>query len=98
MDLQNFFLVLSVAAIPLVFAITVHEVAHGWVARRYGDRTAESAGRLTLNPLSHIDPVGTLLLPALQLLLLGRVFFGWAKTVPVNPRYLRNPRNDMVKV
>lgn len=98
MDLQSFLIVLSVAAIPLVFAITVHEVAHGWVARRYGDRTAEAAGRLTLNPIRHIDPVGTVLLPALQLLLLGRVFFGWAKPVPVNPRYLRHPRNDMVKV
>jgi Zn-dependent protease len=85
MDLQNFLLVFSVAAIPLVFAITVHEVAHGWVARLYGDRTADAAGRLTL-------------LPALQLLFLGRVFFGWAKPVPVNPRYLRNPRADMVKV
>jgi Zn-dependent protease len=98
MDLQSFLLAVSVGAIPLVFAITVHEVAHGWVARRYGDRTAEAAGRLTLNPLKHIDPIGTLLLPAMQLLFFGRVLFGWAKPVPVNERYLRHPRRDMVKV
>jgi Zn-dependent protease len=98
MDLQSFLLAVSVGAIPLVFAITVHEVAHGWVARRYGDRTAEAAGRLTLNPIKHIDPIGTLLLPAMQLLFLGRVLFGWARPVPVNERFLRNPRRDMVKV
>ncbi len=98
MDLQSFLLAVSVGAIPLVFAITVHEVAHGWVARRYGDRTAEAAGRLTLNPIKHIDPIGTLLLPAMQLLFFGRVLFGWARPVPVNERYLRNPRRDMVKV
>ncbi len=98
MDLHSFLLAISVGAIPLVFAITVHEVAHGWVARRYGDRTAEAAGRLTLNPIKHIDPIGTLLLPAMQLLFLGRVLFGWAKPVPVNERFLRHPRRDMLKV
>lgn len=98
MDLQSFLLAVSVGTIPLVLAITVHEVAHGWVARHYGDRTAEAAGRLTLNPIKHIDPIGTLLLPAMQLLFLGRVLFGWARPVPVSERYLRHPRRDMVKV
>ena len=69
-------------AIPVVFAITVHEVAHGWVANRLGDATAKSRGRLTLNPLKHIDPVGTVLLPAI-LLYIGGFVFGWARPVPV---------------
>lgn len=98
MDLASFLTVVSVAAIPLVFAITLHEVAHGWVARRCGDTTAAAAGRLSLNPLRHVDPVGTLLLPALQLIFFRQVLFGWAKPVPVNARLLRNPRGDMVKV
>jgi Zn-dependent protease len=98
MDLASFLTVFSVAAIPLVFAITLHEVAHGLVARHYGDRTAESLGRLSLNPLRHVDPVGTVLLPLLQLVFFKQVLFGWAKPVPVNPRWLNNPRGDMVKV
>lgn len=81
-------------AIPAVFAITVHEVAHGWVASRLGDPTAARAGRLSLNPLRHIDPVGTVLVPALIYLSSGG-FFGWARPVPVDWRYLRRPRLDM---
>ncbi|CAG0962875.1 hypothetical protein GPROT1_00942 [Gammaproteobacteria bacterium] len=86
---------ISIWALPVVFAITLHEVAHGWVAKLLGDRTAEQQGRLTLNPLYHIDPVGTLLLPGLMMLLPGGFIFGWAKPVPVNWGRLRNPRRDM---
>jgi Zn-dependent protease len=84
-------------AIPLIFAITVHEVAHGWVASKFGDQTARLAGRLTLNPIKHIDIVGTVIVP-LMLLLFSPVIFGWAKPVPVDARNLRNPRLDMVFV
>lgn len=87
----------AVAALPLLFAITVHEVAHGWVARRLGDRTAEMLGRLTLNPIKHIDPVGTVLVPAI-LLIAGGFIFGWAKPVPVDPRNMRHPKRDMAIV
>jgi Zn-dependent protease len=97
MDLASFLTILSIAAIPVLFAITLHEVAHGWVARSFGDRTAESQGRLSLNPLRHIDPIGTLLVPAI-LLWLGGFLFGWARPVPVNPRFLRDPRRNMVWV
>lgn len=88
---------LAVAIIPVLFAITLHEVAHGWVARRFGDRTAEMLGRLTLNPLKHVDPLGTVIVPALSLML-GGFLFGWAKPVPVAMRNLRNPRRDMIFV
>jgi Zn-dependent protease len=97
MDLASFLSKISIAAIPVVFAITVHEVAHGWVARHFGDRTAEAQGRLTLNPIHHIDPIGTVLVPVLMLWL-GGFLFGWARPVPVNPRYMRNPRGNMVWV
>ncbi len=80
--------------IPVIFAITFHEVAHGWVAKQYGDRTAEMQGRLTLNPIAHIDPIGTLLLPGI-LLYMGGLVFGWAKPVPINPVNLNNPKKDM---
>ncbi|NGX16437.1 site-2 protease family protein [Wenzhouxiangella sp. XN24] len=89
--------VLAVAAIPVLFAITLHEVAHGWVARRFGDRTAEMLGRLTVNPLKHIDPIGTVIVPALALMTTG-FLFGWAKPVPVSIRNLRNPRQHMMLV
>ena len=85
-------------AVPVIFAITVHEVAHGWVAKRYGDKTAWMMGRLTLNPIKHIDPVGTILLPGLLLITGTGFIFGWAKPVPVNPRNLRNPKHDMAIV
>src|SRR5262245_35404752 len=97
MDLSSFLAKVSTAAIPVIFAITLHEVAHGWVARYFGDRTAEAQGRLSLNPIRHIDPIGTVLVPALMLWL-GGFLFGWAKPVPVNPRYMRNPRGNMVWV
>ncbi|MBI2778678.1 MAG: site-2 protease family protein [Gammaproteobacteria bacterium] len=88
---------LAVWALPVLFAITVHEVAHGWVAQRFGDPTARMLGRLTLNPIKHIDPVGTLLVPAL-LLYFGGFLFGWAKPVPVTWENLKNPKRDMALV
>jgi Zn-dependent protease len=97
MQQLSMFQILAVAAIPVLFAITIHEVAHGWVARRFGDRTAEMLGRLTLNPLKHIDPLGTVVVPALALMTTG-FLFGWAKPVPVSIRNLRNPRRDMMLV
>lgn len=84
-------------AIPVLFAITVHEVAHGWVALKLGDRTAQMMGRLTLNPLKHIDPVGTILVPGI-LLLLGGFVFGWAKPVPISYQNLNKPKTDMAWV
>jgi Zn-dependent protease len=84
-------------ALPVIFAITVHEAAHGYAARYFGDLTAHHAGRITLNPLKHIDPFGTILLPALTIML-GGILFGWAKPVPVNFGRLRNPKQDMLWV
>ena len=84
-------------AIPIIFAITVHEAAHGYVARYFGDMTAQYLGRITLNPLKHIDPVGTIILPALTVML-GGILFGWAKPVPVNFSNLRNPKKNMMWV
>ncbi|MDO8954100.1 MAG: site-2 protease family protein [Gammaproteobacteria bacterium] len=85
--------------IPLIFAITVHEVAHGWVASLLGDKTAQRLGRLTLNPIKHIDIMGTLIVPILLLLVSGgRFAFGWAKPVPVDWRNLRSPRLGMALV
>ena len=82
--------------IALLMALTFHEFAHGWVARRLGDRTAEAQGRLTLNPKDHIDPFGTLLLPAMLILIHSPVVFGWAKPVPIDPRNFRDPRRGMM--
>ena len=82
---------------PIIFAITVHEAAHGYAAKHFGDMTAFNAGRITLNPLKHIDPFGTILLPALTILL-GGVLFGWAKPVPVDFGRLRHPKKDMLWV
>jgi len=84
---------LVISLFVLLFAITVHEAAHGWAAAKFGDLTAQSMGRVTLNPIVHIDPVGTVLLPLL-LVIVGAPPFGWAKPVPVNPYNLRNPRRD----
>ena len=89
---------LTVWALPVLFAITLHEVAHGWAARALGDSTAAMMGRLSLNPLKHIDPVGTIVVPLVFLLLPGDFLFGWAKPVPVSMRNLRNPRRDMALV
>lgn len=84
-------------ALPVIFAITVHEAAHGYAARYFGDMTAQQEGRITLNPLNHIDPIGTILIPALTMML-GGILFGWAKPVPVNFGNLRNPKRDMLWV
>ena len=84
-------------ALPVLFAITVHEVSHGWVARKLGDPTAMMMGRLTLNPLKHIDPIGTVVVP-IVLLLMGGFIFGWAKPVPVTWENLKNPKRDMALV
>jgi Zn-dependent protease len=84
--------------LPVIFAITVHEVAHGWVAKKYGDNTADSQGRLTLNPIKHIDLVGTIIIPGLLLITGTGFIFGWAKPVPVDPRNFKNPRGDMAVV
>jgi len=84
--------------LPVVFAITVHEVAHGWVAKKYGDNTAYSLGRLTLNPIKHIDLLGTIILPGLLLMTGTGFIFGWAKPVPVDPRNFKNPLHDMAIV
>lgn len=84
-------------ALPVIFAITVHEAAHGYAAKYFGDLTAYKAGRITLNPLKHIDPFGTILLPALTIML-GGILFGWAKPVPVDFSRLRNPKKDMLWV
>ncbi len=84
---------LAVWVIPVLFAITIHEAAHGWMALRLGDPTAKMLGRLSLNPIRHIDPVGTILVPGV-LLILGGFLFGWAKPVPITWENLRHPRRD----
>ncbi len=88
---------IAVYALPVLFAITVHEASHGYVARMFGDTTAFVAGRVSLNPLKHIDPIGTIVVPAIMLLLSG-MMFGWAKPVPVNFGALRHPKRDMIWV
>jgi Zn-dependent protease len=97
LDLDVFLQKISIWVIPVLFAVTLHEVAHGWMARYFGDRTAEMLGRLSLNPLRHIDPIGTVLVPGLMLAV-GGPLFGWAKPVPVATSVLRNPRRAMVMV
>lgn len=92
-------ILVATVAIPLIFAITVHEVAHGWVALQFGDPTAKYAGRLTLNPIKHVDPLGTIIVPfVLVVVSSGAWAFGWAKPVPVAFHNLRNPRRDMILV
>ncbi|MCK4608537.1 MAG: site-2 protease family protein [Gammaproteobacteria bacterium] len=88
---------IAVMILPLLFGITVHEVAHGWMASKLGDKTALLMGRLTLNPIKHIDPVGTIIVPGV-LVLLGGVIFGWAKPVPVTYANLKKPKRDMALV
>ena len=85
-------------AVPVVFAITLHEAAHGFVARQFGDQTAYMLGRVTLNPLKHIDPIGTILVPGFLLSMSAPFIFGWAKPVPVNFGNLRQPKRDMLWV
>ncbi|HBC70133.1 MAG TPA: site-2 protease family protein [Sutterella sp.] len=101
--MQNIILTIAIYAIPAILAITLHEAAHGYAAKQLGDPTAYMLGRVTLNPIRHIDPVGTVLIPGLLLLgsLIsgaGGILFGWAKPVPVNFGRLRNPKTDMVLV
>ena len=93
----NLFYTLFVFVVPVLFAVTVHEVAHGWVASQFGDQTAKLLGRLTLNPIKHIDPVGTILVPVIMFYASGFIF-GWAKPVPVDWRNLGHPRRDMALV
>ncbi|CAC9989915.1 FIG004556: membrane metalloprotease [uncultured Gammaproteobacteria bacterium] len=92
------FQTLLIYAIPLIFAITVHEFAHGWVANQRGDSTARMLGRLTLNPIKHIDPVGTILMPAILFFTGSPFLFGWAKPVPINFNALKSPKQDMILV
>jgi Zn-dependent protease len=101
--MDNFIATLAVYALPVIFAITLHEAAHGYVARYFGDPTAYLAGRVSLNPLRHIDPVGTVLVPGILLMVSklvggGGILFGWAKPVPVDFSRLRHPKRDMLWV
>lgn len=97
MDFNEILRKISIYAIPVLFAVTLHEVAHGWMARYFGDRTAELLGRLSLNPLRHVDPMGTLVVPGL-LLAVGAPLFGWAKPVPVATAELPRPRLALIMV
>lgn len=97
MDIQSTLKLVTVYAIPVIFAITLHEAAHGYVARMFGDNTAYVLGRVSLNPARHIDPFGTVIFPLLTLFL-GGMLFGWAKPVPVNQGQLREPRRHMIWV
>ncbi len=97
MDTINSIQLIAILALPVLFAITVHEAAHGWAAGHLGDGTARLLGRVTLNPLKHIDPIGTIAVPLATFLLTG-FLFGWAKPVPIDTRNLRNPRRDMALV
>ena len=94
MQVEALIIKIVIAAIPILLAITVHEASHGYAAKYFGDLTAEKLGRISLNPFKHIDPLGTILLPAITLIF-GGVLFGWAKPVPVNFDNLRNPKKDM---
>ena len=95
-DINQIIQSVAVSAIPLVIAITIHEAAHGFAAYRLGDPTAKMLGRLTLNPIKHVDPVGTIVMPmALWILSGGSFVFGYAKPVPIGVRNFRNPRRDM---
>ena len=103
MDISNLIQTVAIYALPVLFAITIHEAAHGYVARYFGDNTAWTLGRVTLNPLKHIDPVGTILMPALMYLTTfaipgGPFILGYAKPVPVRFGNLRNPKRDMIWV
>ena len=97
MQLEELAIKIVISAIPILLAITVHEASHGYAAKYFGDLTAEKMGRISLNPFKHIDPVGTVLVPALMLYFSG-FLFGWAKPVPVNFGNLRNPKKDMLWV
>src|SRR5256885_11328938 len=97
--LQSVALTASIYALPVLFAITLHEAAHGYVARHFGDMTAHAQGRISLNPMRHVDVIGTIVVPLIILALSGgRFLFGWAKPVPVNYSALRKPRQHMAWV
>ena len=98
MNINTIIYNIAVWALPVLFAITVHEVAHGWVANKLGDSTAKMLGRLTLNPFKHIDPIGTVVVPLAMVLLQTGFVFGWAKPVPVNMSKLNSPKKDMAIV
>ena len=99
MDFANIIQTIAIYALPVLFAITVHEAAHGYVARHFGDNTAAALGRVTLNPFKHIDPIGTIVIPlAMYLMTAGAFLFGYAKPVPVNFGRLKNPRRDGILV
>lgn len=95
MDLLEIGAKIGLYFIPFLFALCFHEFAHGFVAKLRGDRTAEQMGRLTMNPIAHMDMIGTLILPIMAIVFSSPIFFGWAKPVPVNERNLKNPRKDM---
>jgi Zn-dependent protease len=97
-DLLQLLHSISYKALPLLFAMVLHEYAHGWVANKCGDPTAKMQGRLTMNPLAHIDPFGTIIVPLLCLMLPGSFLLGWAKPVPIDPRNMTQPRRDMALV
>lgn len=99
MDINNLVQTVLIYALPVLFAITIHEAAHGYVARALGDNTAYAMGRVTLNPIKHVDPMGTILMPLLLYFATkGAFLFGYAKPVPVNFGHLRHPRRDMIWV
>ena len=98
MDISGIARGISIYAVPALMAIILHEVAHGWIAEKFGDTTARRAGRITLNPISHIDPIGTVILPLILIVTGSPYLFGWAKPVPVDFTRLRNPKKDMVWV
>jgi Zn-dependent protease len=104
MDVNSLVQTVAIYALPVLFAITLHEAAHGYVARHFGDMTAHAQGRISLNPIRHIDPLGTIVVPAIILVLTskmiggGGLLFGWAKPVPVNYSALRKPRQHMALV
>src|SRR3979490_1004916 len=99
MDFNEVTKMIAVVAVPVIFAITLHEAAHGYVARHFGDATAFKLGRISLNPARHIDLVGTIFLPVVMLFVSGgRIMFGWVKPVPVNFHALRHPKRDMLWV
>lgn len=98
MDLSVFLANLSIWAIPVLFAITLHEVAHGWAARYFGDHTAQLLGRLSLNPLRHVDPLGTVMIPGTLLAFGFFPPFGWAKPMPVETSGLRHPRGTLIMI
>src|SRR5687768_7506099 len=95
MDFLDMGYKLATQFVPLLFALCFHEFAHGWVAKKRGDNTADMLGRLTLNPMAHADPIGTFLLPISAILFQSPILFGWAKPVPVNERNLKKPLSDM---